>query len=110
MVPIVMEKVRKLGLSDRLASIRTIGIPVLELMDRPRVKSALLEAVRKAISEDGAQVMVLGCTGLVGLAAEVQRELGVPVVDPSMASLKLAETLIELKLTHSKLAFVRPKL
>lgn len=108
-VPLVIENARKLGLSSRLASVRAIGIPVLELVDRIRVKSALLETSRKAIGEDRAQVIVLGCTGLVGLAREIQGELGVPVVDPAIASLKLAEVLADIGLSHSKIAYARPK-
>lgn len=107
LVPVVIENLRRLGLSNRLASIRALGIPVLELMDRARVKSALLEISKKAVREDRAQVIVLGCTGLVGLAAEVQRELGVPVVDPAIASLKLAEALVDMKLSPSKAAYAK---
>jgi Asp/Glu/hydantoin racemase len=46
---------------------------------------------------------------MAGYAAEVQRELGVVVLDPSAVALKLCEALIDAGLRHSKRAlFARP--
>jgi allantoin racemase len=84
-----------MGLTARFASIRGIGVPVLELNERPdlTIKKIAKEA-KLASSEDGADVIVLGCTGLAGLAERIR--LNVPVVDPSLSALRVAEMLVVL--------------
>jgi allantoin racemase len=99
----------KLGVASKLASIRSIEAPVLSLHDDfDATLNAMLDAGRKAIEDDGAQVLIPGCFGMIGLAEKMQQELGVPVVDPAGAAVKLIETLVELKLSQSKLAFPVP--
>lgn len=99
----------KLGVEAKLASVRCIDTRVLSLHDDLEATvSAMLKAGRKAIEEDGAQVLIPGCFGMIGLAERMQHELGVPVVDPAGASVKLIETLVDLKLSQSKLAFPIP--
>ena len=101
--------VRSLGLLDRMASVRTIRLLVLELNeDKNRTFNLLVEAGRRAIEEDGADVLILGCTGLVGYAEDLQKELKVPVIDPALAALKFAEILSDLNLCHSKLTYPKP--
>ena len=91
------------GLERRLASCIPLDLPVLDtVVDRERVLERVVAAGRLAIERDGAEVLILGCAGLGDLAPRVQEILGVPVVDPNAAALKLAETLVDLGLTHSK--------
>ena len=60
------------------------------------------------MNEDGAEVLVLGCTGMTGMAERLSHELNVPVIDPIPTAVKLAEMLVGLGLSHSKLAFPVP--
>jgi len=92
LIPKKREQVRRAGLLDRLASVRALGVGAVEsyecrdrLMDRYRAEG------RAAIQEDGADCLILGCAGMVGIAEELERDLGVPVVDPVVAAVKLAE-------------------
>jgi len=99
----------KLGLVSKLASVRCIDARVLSLHDDLEATlSAMADSGKKAIEEDGAQVLIPGCFGMIGLAERMQRELGVPVVDPAGATVKLMETLVDLNLSQSKLAFPIP--
>jgi allantoin racemase len=113
-IPAIDRMVRLYGLKDRLASTRPVSIPVLELdNDVDRLFEALAEESAKAILDDGAHAIVFGCTGMTGLAARVQdmlagRGCDVPVIDPPPVALKMAETLVELGLAHSKLSYPRP--
>lgn len=101
--PILEEKIRKHGLDSRLASIRPIGVPVIELdRDFERVKSLLSAQARLAVDNDGADTLILGCTGMGGLAAEIHHQVGCPVVDPVATSVKWAEMLQSLKLSHRR--------
>lgn len=88
------------GLDRRLASCRALDLPVLEtVLNRDQVVQKIVRVGRQAIEEDGAEVLVLGCAGLGDLAIRASIELGVPVVDPNAAALKLCETLVDLNLS-----------
>lgn len=107
-VDIIKSNIIASQLDGRLASVRSAEVPVLELKDRERAKASILREARKAIEEDGADVIVLGCTGMAKLAKEIQEELGVPVVEPATAAIKLAEMLVQMGLSHSKISFKIP--
>lgn len=101
--------VRQLGLSERIVSMRATGLPVEDLGERDVTMDALHKAGQQCI-EDGAEALILGCTGMTGYAEELQKRLDVPVVDPSVAALKFAEMLITMNLAYSKLAIPSPDL
>jgi allantoin racemase len=110
----VAARLRTLGLGDLLASVRAIDMPVLDVArDREAVLDRVVEVGRRAVREDGADVLVLGCMsmGFQGVTDEVQKRLEVPVVNPVTAALKTAEMVVAMGLGHSKLAYpVPPKL
>jgi allantoin racemase len=56
-------------------------------------------AALKAIEEDGAEVITLGCAALSGLDTELSQRIGVPVIDGIPYAIRLAETHVK---THSK--------
>ena len=102
---------KKLSLEDRLASVRVIDKPVLELgTDVEETKKALLREGKKAVEEDNADTLVLGCMSeaFLGFAEYMQEELGVPVVNPVGVSVKMAEMMIVNRLSHSKKAYMPP--
>jgi allantoin racemase len=101
--------VRLYRLENHLASIRYLDIPVLELFqDIERHKPAILREGRKAVEEDGADVVVMGCGFMSGINRELQNELGVPVLDPDATAIRFAEMLVYLGQTHSKKAYPFP--
>ena len=88
------ERVNAYGYAHNLASMRSIGIGVPELQsDCDYTARKILEAGRRAIQEDKAEALILGCTCSFGMSEVVQAELGVPVIDPIMAAFKMAEFL-----------------
>ncbi|MCS7103319.1 MAG: aspartate/glutamate racemase family protein [Candidatus Korarchaeum sp.] len=96
-IPLMEENVVKYGLRDRLVSLEPIGLGVHDLhKDEDETKARTIQAAKKAI-EKGAEVIVLGCTVFFGFYRELQSEIGVPVVDPVIASLKVAELKVDLK-------------
>jgi allantoin racemase len=113
-VPMIEHLVTASGVSGRLASVRTIEIPVLGLVDTKAMSAGLFDEMLAAIREDDAHVLVLGCTGMMGVAENLQKKLfdagyDVPVVSPTAAALKLTETLVSLGLRQSRLTYMRPK-
>jgi len=99
------------GLLDRVVSIRTTnrssagGIAALAEENLAHEVETLLKQGRKAIEEDGADVLVLGCALMIGAADTLQEDLGVPVVDPTLTALKVVEMLISMNLKHSVLSY-----
>ncbi len=106
---------RLYDLVARGASVRVIATPVLSLFDdEEELINAIVPQGALAISEDHAHDLVFGCTGMGGLTGPVERGLaemgyaGVPVIDPTGAALKQAESLLALGLSHSKQTFPKP--
>ncbi|MBY3133004.1 aspartate/glutamate racemase family protein [Rhizobium laguerreae] len=94
--------VRRYGMGDR-AKVRASDIPVLELEDAGSGAIGKLRAeIERALLEDGAEAIVLGCAGMTDLARELQDIYGVPVVDGVAAAVKQAEALVSLGLSTSK--------
>ena len=109
-IPEKEEFVRYSGIDpSRLASVRSIAMPLEDLRkDIPATVSRLVEAGRRCVEEDGAQVLVLGCLSFAGLGPGVSAAVGVPAVDPAFAVINLAELLHAQQLSHSKKAYPYP--
>jgi allantoin racemase len=105
-------RMRALALAPLLASVRGIGLSVMELaQQQPGALDKAGEAARAAVEEDGADVLVLGCMSMAflpGICETLGERVGVPVVNPVTAALKTAEALVTMKLAHSKLAYPTP--
>jgi allantoin racemase len=114
-VPLLDDLAKRYGLSDKLASIRSVDIPVLELDDHERMMNALTEESVKAIEEDGAHAIVFGCTGMRGCADALRERLtargysGIPVIDPVVAAFKIAEAIVDLGLAPSTRTYATPR-
>jgi len=104
----IKDLLRLYGFEDKCASVRSVAIPVLELGKgkETQVERLLAEAT-KAIEEDGADTIVLGCGGMLVQTEEILA-LRVPVVVPGVAALKLCEDLIDMQLSQSKRCFSIP--
>jgi allantoin racemase len=77
--------------------VRACEIPVLEL-ERPGGREAITEECARAVAEDGADAIVLGCAGMADLCADISARIGVPVVDGVAAGVRTVETLVALGL------------
>ena len=91
---------------------KTIGMTVLEAREnRAEVLEKIREEGEKAIKEGRADVIVLECMslGFLEISDDLQKKLGIPVIDPVKVSVKMAEMLIDLNLSHSKAAYPTPK-
>lgn len=100
------------GYDPKLAGVRPLGVAVLEMnADPSETLEQLANVSRELIERDRADVIVLGCGTLSFRAEELQALIGVPVVNPLRAAIKLCETLVSSGLSHSKRSYpVPPKL
>jgi len=103
--------VEKAGVGKKLASVRAIEVPVLELAEeKENTVRKLVAEGKKAIEEDGADTLILGCMsmGFLNVAEEMSEVLGVPVINPGRIALKMAEALAGAEVRHSKRAYRTP--
>ncbi|MDJ0356213.1 aspartate/glutamate racemase family protein [Paenarthrobacter sp. PH39-S1] len=112
-VPLIEDRLKLAGLDARCASVRASGLAVLELEEDPaRAVAAIIDQAERAVTQDKAEVIVLGCGGMAGLDEQIRTRLGVPVVDGVASAVTIAESLVRMGLSTSKVrtyATPRPK-
>ena len=102
-VKVTADVVNAYGAAPFCRSIRSTGLSVLDFgKDPKRGLAALAEQSRLAVAEDKAECVLLGCAGFVDFVEELQRELGVPVLDGVSPAVRFAEALAGLGLKTSK--------
>jgi allantoin racemase len=87
--------------NDELASMAGHGGVIDEMRDGRTEVIDRIERAGRTLLENGAEVIVLGCTCMSPVRAELSARLGRPVVDGLVAGQKVAETLLTLGLTHA---------
>jgi allantoin racemase len=108
-VPLIEDRLRLAGLDAKCASVRASGLPVLALESDPEAAiEAIVDEAEAAVREDKAEVICLGCGGMAGLDDRIRDRTGVPVVDGVSAAVKLAESLVGLGLSTSKVRTYAP--
>ena len=112
-VSLMEGNVSKARLNDRIVSVRNVNIPVEELQDHEKLCRALVEQSLLAIREDGAQAIVMGCTGFVDVAERIKHDLlaegyDVPVLEAAQSALKLCEVYAKMGLRQSRLTYMTP--
>ncbi len=114
-VPMLRELARTLGVEENLTSIRVIDVPVPELGNISLVEQKLLEQSLAAIKIEGAQAILMGCTGMLGVREYVEQQIQVhlqlqnpvPVISPNQHSVGYLQSMVRMGLTHSRLAFFK---
>jgi allantoin racemase len=110
--PLYKKTLDELGLHHKCASVRAIEVPPdnLGLLSgkEDKVFPLLVEAGRKAIEVDGADVLILGSTTMHQSHAHLRSHIPVPVINPGPLSYKLAEAALGLGLAQSRIAYPRP--
>jgi len=102
-VPLIEDRLKLSGLYERCASVRASGLAVLELeADPQRAVQAIVEQAERAVRDDKAEVICLGCGGMAGLDEQIRQRTGVPVVDGVSAAVTIAESLVRMGLSTSK--------
>jgi len=80
----------------------------LDRLSRDEVCRRLAEEARRAVEDDGAEVIVLGCAGMAGLEQVVAETTGVPVVDAVWAGVIMVGALARGGARTSKRNLYRP--
>jgi allantoin racemase len=94
-------------------SSRSIGMTVNEVRDYPeKAYQSCLAQGRLAIEDDVSDALTWSCSSLSfieDLDARLMEELGIPVVNPVRAAVRIAEYCIDFGITQSKITYPSPK-
>ncbi|MEM9813889.1 MAG: aspartate/glutamate racemase family protein [Pseudomonadota bacterium] len=103
-IPVIEANIERYGVGASCRRVRAAGVPVLALED-PESGAAerVSDEIERALAEDGAGAIVLGCAGMADLAADLSARHGVPVIDGVVAATGMAATLVRIlrPLTHA---------
>lgn len=91
-----------MGVLDRLAGDRALGLGVADLADPGKSLGAMIATGKRLRDEDGADVLIMGCAGMAHYRDPLQDATGLPVVEPSQAAVQMALGHIALGLSHKQ--------
>jgi allantoin racemase len=100
-IPVIEDNLSRYGLARRCARVRASEIPVLEL-EGEGGEAKIGAEIARALADDGADCIVLGCAGMAGMAERLSAQYRVPVVDGVAAGVAFATALARLGLKTSK--------
>ena len=89
-----------MGVLDRLAGDRALGLGVAELSEPGRSLTAMIETGYRLRDEDGADVLIMGCAGMADYRDTLEAETGLPVVEPCQVAAAMALGQIALSFTR----------
>ncbi|MDP5084381.1 MAG: aspartate/glutamate racemase family protein [Yoonia sp.] len=89
-----------MGVLDRLAGDRALGLGVADLADPDKSLNAMIATGKRLRDEDGANVLIMGCAGMAHYRSILSTETGLPVVEPCQAAVAMALGQIALSLSH----------
>lgn len=104
-VAMLNEFIAALGLAEQLAGVRAVAPSGAQIAADPEASAALLAAACRDVAlATHADVVVLGGAGLAGIAAQVARASGVPVIDALAVSVRAAEAVLPRPRVAARLA------
>lgn len=98
---------RTLGVSpERIGQIAAVNLNgISPWADRETTFKKLLASGQKMMRETHTEAIVLGCLSFLGLAEPLSRVLGIPVIDPAVAAVTTAESIVRQRLFTSKVSY-----
>ncbi len=89
-IPRHIRYLRQMGLMDRLAGERALGLSVAETASGTSTLDRMTEVGTELRDKDGANAIVMGCAGMAAHRKALEERLGVPVIDPTQAAVSMA--------------------
>jgi allantoin racemase len=108
-VPALEHNLHRYGLMARCACVRSSEVAVLEL-EHPGSDACnrISAEIGRAVAEDRAEAIVLGCAGMADLAETLAKEHGLPVLDGVTCAIGLAEAMVKLRIFTSRIGGYSP--
>jgi Asp/Glu/hydantoin racemase len=89
-VPRHLRYIAAMGVGQRLAGDLPLSLGVLELADARNTLTRMIDAGRRLRDQHGADVLVMGCSGMAPYRTDVEEAVGIPVVEPTQAAAAMA--------------------
>ena len=99
-IPRHMRAFGAMGVRDRLAGDRALGLGVADLADADKSLAAMIATGKRLRDEDGADVLIMGCAGMTQYRDVLATETGLPIVEPTQAATAMALGHIALGQSH----------
>ncbi len=97
------------GLDAHCASVRACGLGTADVdADPAGAVDAIVAEAARAVAQDGADVICLGCAGMAGVTEAISAKVGVPAIDGVAAAVALAQAVVGLGLRTSKAGVYAP--
>ncbi|MEM0453955.1 MAG: aspartate/glutamate racemase family protein [Sulfolobales archaeon] len=112
-ISITWEQLDSYGYSSRVYSVVSVDIKVADIqLRREELVDAIIRNIKNLVGYGGGEALIIGCMsmGFAMIDDQLSIRLGVPVINPVKISLKFAEVLAHLNLTHSKFTYPIPDL
>ena len=103
------------NLSHKLASVRSVEMPLETSFDEAELAGRLAQAAQACVTQDGAHLLILGCTDFERVSDLLTKQLAaigicLPIVQPFLVGVQLAESLVTMGLSFSKLTYPKANL
>lgn len=97
------------GFRDRVTSIRSIDTPVLRIARGGELLEEIAKKILEIIETEKSEAVILGCMsmGFALIDEIIRKRTEIPILNPVKISLKTAETLAKLNLSHSPATYPR---
>lgn len=95
--------VRRYGFEEGCLALYAADVPVLDLEDAgSAARERIADLCERAVRDDGADTVVLGCAGMTDLCADLTKRTGVPVIDGVAAAVGLVSGMVRMGVGTSK--------
>lgn len=108
-VPALEHNLRRYGLAHHCIKVRASDMAVLALEEDKEAACNRVEAeILRALHEDQAEAVVLGCAGMAEMATQLSTKHGFPILDGVACAVAMAESMVRLGLRTSRLGGYAP--
>ena len=99
--PLYVDLVRERGLQDRMAGCISIDVAsVATYLEHAAFDQVVCDAARGLVADRGADVVVICGAAVAGIAARLQQQVRVPLLDSIGCAVRLAEMVVDLGLVQ----------
>jgi allantoin racemase len=101
-------KTKILGTYSKIVAIEALDIPVLEYKNEDRLFDFISKKTKLLIQNHNIDTLILGCGSINIIKEKLSERFNIPIIIPGEAAVKVAESLVKMKISQSKRAYMFP--
>lgn len=102
-VPALEHNLTRYGFDKQCIRVRSSEIPVLEIENESSCAiNKISVEIEKAINEDRAEAIVLGCAGMVDVVNQLSKQFSIPILDGVTCAVSLCESMVRLNIKTTR--------